>query len=142
MTTHPVFLHDLSWKDGIGDAQGPDPHAVFALERPEFVHWMSVRYVLSGPSAPGPDPRILLQACWARTGGQGFSPDGRVANFWLTPGPQEQTLVFCVRDLLDQLRLDLGAAGCHFELREMVLLAAGPDPASRLTRAGTGRDRH
>jgi hypothetical protein len=140
VTTRPVFLHDLDWKDKTGDAQGPDPYAVFALERPEFVHWVRLRYVLSGP--PGPDSRIGLQTYWARMGGEGFSPDKRVATFRLWPGPQEQTLVFCVHDVLDQLRLDPGEAGSHFELREIVLLAAGPDPTSRLAGAGAGRDRH
>jgi hypothetical protein len=137
MTTRPVILHDLNWKDGIGDAQGPDPYAVFALARPEFVHRVRLRFVLSGPS--GPDSRTLLQAYWTRAGREGFSSDRRVANFRLPTGPHEQTLVISVRDDLDHLRLDPGEAGCHFELREMVLLAAGPDPVPWLTRAGRDR---
>src|SRR5207244_187376 len=33
LEARPLFLHELSWRDGAGDALGPDPQAVFGLER-------------------------------------------------------------------------------------------------------------
>jgi hypothetical protein len=134
----PVIQHDMAWKDRSGDGTGPDPYVVFALERPRFVHWVQLRYMLTGP----PGAHVPLQASWTWASKRAFSPHQRNATVHVATGPLEGTLTIAVNDAIDQLRLHPGVAGCHFEVRDLVLMAAGPTPAATgLARAGEGSER-
>src|SRR5206468_1357552 len=36
--SEPSDVNEMSWENGAGDSFGPDPYAVFALDRPAFVY--------------------------------------------------------------------------------------------------------
>jgi 4-amino-4-deoxy-L-arabinose transferase-like glycosyltransferase len=137
MDARPVIQNDMIWKDRGGDGTGPDPYVVFALERPRFVNWIQLRYVLNGP----PGAHAFFRTSWAWAKKRDFTPDKRTAYINLATGPDERTLTISVNESIDQLRFHPGVAGCHFEVRDLVLMAAEAYPATSLARAGEGRDR-
>jgi hypothetical protein len=107
------------------------------LERPRFVHWVQLRYVLDGP----PGARVPFGCSWTSARKRALTPHERTATIHLGTGPGEGTLTISINDAIDQLRLHPGVAGCHFEVRDLVLLAAGPKPVAGLERTREGRDR-
>jgi hypothetical protein len=117
----PALVHDLSWRDGAGDALGPDPHLVYRLEQPRHVAMARLRCVLTKPGPPLP---TTLQVFWAQRGRNSISPLERVATFLIEPKSEEQSVFVWINDAIDELRVDPDTMPAHFELRGIELIIA------------------
>jgi hypothetical protein len=119
----PESSYQVSWQsDGTGIGQGSDPHIVFAMDRPMFVHAIRFKYTLTNPASAA----AASQLFW-KSGGQAFVEQERTARLRLEPAPTEQTLTILVHDTVDRFRFDPDAKPCTFKIRQIELLVKPPE---------------
>ena len=127
--TTPAASNQVSWRaDGTAVAQGGDPFVEFALDRPEFVHAIRFKYLLTGPTHTASS-----QLFW-KTGDQTFVEHERTIRLPLATTATEQTLTILVHDTLDRFRFDPDRQPCTFRIRDLELLVKPPDTVARPTR--------
>jgi hypothetical protein len=124
LPVEPVALSGMTWKDGTGIAQGGDPRIVFALEKPQFVHALRLKYSYAEANGPA-----HFRLSWKRNDQANFDGAGRSVRLELSTGPGERTETVLVRDTVDQIRIDPDDKPCVFTIAEIVLQA----PALPLT---------
>ena len=110
--------NNMSWRDSVGRAEGPDPYLILGLLELERV--CAVRFTLvyrSSTAAEAP-----LKVYWARNN-QGWFTEERHWAGRIPSSPEPQGIVVWINDELDLLRLDPDEATVEFRVTAIELLA-------------------
>ncbi len=115
---NPARVRNMDWKDGVGTALNDDPFVVFALERPQFVHAIRLRYLYAAERDERGGAHGELY--WCDSQRNEFSDKERRLTWTTTPHETERTI--WIDDTIDQIRFDPDNRPCEFTLKEVTLL--------------------
>jgi hypothetical protein len=123
---NPVFLNEMTWKDGIGRGTGNDPFMVLALPEAQLVYAIRITYAY--PEATFFSP-ISFQVFWKRSDRQEFVEEERTQTQELRAATQDRTITIWVNDIIDQFRIDPDVKPCVIRIAKIELLVPAADRA-------------
>ncbi len=113
----PIDMRQMTWKDGISEGLGDDPYLVFALQKPQSVYAIRLKYSYENTASPA-----LFQMFWRRSDRNDFVEGERNFRLELQTGTGEKTVTIPVNDTVDQFRIDPDVKPCVFKISEIMLL--------------------
>jgi hypothetical protein len=113
----PLAVHDMAWKDGRGHAADAGAFLVFPLPKPQWITAMRLDIAYEAAGSPAE-----WRLDWKRRDQPDFVPEQqvRVAG---APGPGQQTLIFPVKDTVDQIRIHPDCKAGGFAIKQMSVQA-------------------
>ena len=122
--------HAMTWTNDVGRPIGPDPYAVFALDRPRRVAEIRLRLTVESTQH-----RTPLMIYWRHSGRDDFD-NARSLSLPEVTGNEHRWVTIPVHDDLDQLRIDLEGPSAAVWITD---LAVVDDPIA-LAPAGTAAE--
>jgi hypothetical protein len=112
-----IGYHSMTWRDGVGRAEGADPYVILGLG--DTTRLCAVRLTLMHSAAGGGDAPLTVY--WARSAA-GWFDEQRQWTATISSSPEPQKVVVWINDEIDLLRVDPDERTEMFRMTSLELL--------------------